>query len=138
MGILRSHLAPGNLDGAVRDDLVHVHIGLRAAAGLPDAQGELVVKFADDDLVGGLHDQLGFVRGKFAKVMVHERAGLFQRAESVDQFGRHCIAPNVEVQQRALRLRAPINVSWDFDLSHAVGFGAGVSQMFHCGSHSMS
>src|SRR5208282_6861687 len=39
---------------------------------------------------------------------------------------RHGVASNVEMQQRALGLRSPINIRRDFDLSHAVGFGAGL------------
>jgi NADPH:quinone reductase-like Zn-dependent oxidoreductase len=41
------------LDGAVGDDLVGVHVGLGAAAGLPHHQREVVVELAGDDLVGG-------------------------------------------------------------------------------------
>ena len=122
--LLRSQLAARQFDGAVGDDLVDVHVGLRAAAGLPDAQRELVVEFAGDDFVGGLHDQLGFVGGKLAEVLVHQRASLLQDAESADQLRRHGVAADVEVQQRALRLRAPVDVGRDVDLSHAVGFGA--------------
>ncbi len=35
--VLAPHLAAGHFDCAVRDDLVGVHVGLGAAAGLPDA-----------------------------------------------------------------------------------------------------
>jgi len=30
--------------------------GLRAAAGLPDAKGEVAVEFSGDDFIGGLRD----------------------------------------------------------------------------------
>ena len=53
-GFLLPSVAAGQLDGAVGDDLVDVHVRLRAAAGLPDAQREVVVELAGDDLVGGL------------------------------------------------------------------------------------
>ena len=39
-------LAAQELAGAIGDDLVHVHVGLRAAAGLPDDQGKLGVVLA--------------------------------------------------------------------------------------------
>ena len=45
-------LAAQELAGAVGDDLVHVHVRLRAAAGLPDDQGKLGVVLAGDHLVG--------------------------------------------------------------------------------------
>ena len=64
--LLRSQFAARQFDGAVGDDLVDVHVGLGAAAGLPDTQRELVVEFAGDDFVGRLHDESGFVGGKLA------------------------------------------------------------------------
>ena len=51
--LLAAQLAAGQLDGAVGDDLVGVHVRLGAAAGLPDAERELVVELPVDDLVGG-------------------------------------------------------------------------------------
>jgi hypothetical protein len=35
-GLFAAHDAAGNFDGAVGNDFVDVHVGLRAAAGLPD------------------------------------------------------------------------------------------------------
>ena len=60
--LLRAQLAAGQLDGAVRDDLVRVHVRLRAGAGLEDDQREVVVEVAADHLVGGAHDQLDLSR----------------------------------------------------------------------------
>ena len=130
--LLRSQFAARQFDGAVGDDFIDVHVGLRAAAGLPDAQGKLVVEFAGDDFVGGLHDELGFVGGKLAQVLVHQRAGLLEDAKGADQFRRHGVAANIEMQERALRLRAPVNVGRDLDLSHAVGFGASLRFRRRC------
>src|SRR5277367_4147426 len=55
-GLFCAQRAAGDFDGAVGDDFVDVHVGLRAAAGLPDAEGEVVVELAADDFVGGLGD----------------------------------------------------------------------------------
>ena len=52
--LLRAHLPPSELDRAVADDLVGVHVGLRPAAGLPDDEREMRVERAGDHLVGGL------------------------------------------------------------------------------------
>ena len=49
---LAPQLAAEQLDGAVRDDLVDVHVRLRARAGLPDVERELGVELPRDDLVG--------------------------------------------------------------------------------------
>lgn len=57
-GLLGAHLAAQDLDGAVGDYLVGVHVGLGAGAGLPDDQREVVVEFAGSDLFGGLLDGL--------------------------------------------------------------------------------
>src|SRR5260370_27787425 len=43
-GLLAAQLSAGNFDGAIGDDFVDVPVGLRAAAGLPDAQGGMVVE----------------------------------------------------------------------------------------------
>ncbi len=87
--LLRSHLTARDFDSAVGDDLVDVHVGLRATAGLPDAQRKLIVEFAGDDLVGSLHDELGFVSRKLAQILVHQRACLLEDAKRPDQFRRH-------------------------------------------------
>src|SRR5581483_1624312 len=66
-GFFAAHHAAGHLNGAVTDDLVGVHIGLRARSGLPDHQWKMSVQAALDDLVGGFHDQAGLVRGQAAE-----------------------------------------------------------------------
>jgi hypothetical protein len=56
--LLAAHGAAENLDGAVGDDLVGVHVGLRARARLPDDKGEVVNELQGGNLVGGLLDGL--------------------------------------------------------------------------------
>ncbi len=56
---LHSALAAQQFAGAVGDHLVHVHVGLRTAAGLPDDQRKLGVVSPGDHLVGGRDDRLG-------------------------------------------------------------------------------
>lgn len=57
-GALAAHLAAENLNSAVGDDLVGVHVGLGAGAGLPDDEGEVVHELAVGNLLGGLLDSL--------------------------------------------------------------------------------
>lgn len=57
-GLLGAHGAAEDLNGAVGDDLVCVHVGLGAGAGLPDDEGEVVEQLAVGDLFGGLLDGL--------------------------------------------------------------------------------
>src|SRR5271154_738825 len=122
--LLGSQGTAGELDRAIRDDLVGVHVGLRAGAGLPDAQGEMVVEFSLDYLLGGLYHKLGFLRRQLAEFLVHFRAGALEQAECANDGARHPIEPDCEVQQRALGLRAPVAIGGDLDRAHAVGFGA--------------
>ena len=124
-GLLAAHLAAGDFDGAIGDDFVDVHVGLRAAAGLPDAQREMIVELAGDDFVGGLRDERGFFGGELAEVLIDERGGFFEDAEGADQLGRHGVFADVEVDERAGGLRAVVAVGGDVDLAHGVGFGAG-------------
>lgn len=53
-GFLAALLAAQDLDGSVGDDLVRVHVGLSARAGLPDDQGEVVEQLQVSDLLGRL------------------------------------------------------------------------------------
>jgi len=48
---LAAHLPAQDLDGAVGDHLVHVHVSLSARTRLPHDQREVIVQLAGDDLV---------------------------------------------------------------------------------------
>ena len=73
-------------------------------------------------LVGGLLDQGGQVGVELAQVAVDRGRRALQDPEGPDQGLRHGLAADVEVVQRALRLRAPVPVGGDLDLPHAVAF----------------
>src|ERR1700752_333466 len=127
---LAAHDAAGEFDRAIRDHLVGVHVGLRAAAGLPNAQRKVAVEFAFDHFVAGLDDQFGFVRRKFSEFLVDQRGGLFEYSECANHFARHAIVADVEVVQRAFGLRAPVAVGGYLDGSHRVGFSSSFSGLF--------
>ena len=97
--LLAAHLAAGQFDRAVRDDLVGVHVGLGAAAGLPDAQRKLGVELARGDLLGRLHDQPRLVGGELAQILVDLGGGLLEQAEGADHRTRHPVGPDIEVMQ---------------------------------------
>ena len=124
-GVFRAQHAAGQLDGAVGDHLVGVHVGLRAAAGLPDAQRELIVELAGNHVVGRLGDQAGLFRRELAELLIDQGRRLFQDAESTDQLGGHGVAADIEMHERAGGLRSPVDVGGHFNLAHAVGFDAG-------------
>ena len=123
-GLLAAQDAAGHLDGAVRDDFVDVHVGLRAASRLPDAQGKVIVQVAGDDFVRSGDDQPGFFGREFAEVLIHQRTSFFQDAERADELRRHGVFADGEVDERTRGLRAVVAVHRHFHLAHAVGFRA--------------
>ncbi len=88
-------------------------------------QGEMVVEFSADDFVGCLGDEAGLFGGEFAEILIDQRSGFFEDAEGANQLGRHGVFADVEVDEGAGGLGAVVAVDGDFDLAHAVGFGAG-------------
>jgi hypothetical protein len=104
-GCFTAQFATSELDRAVGDPLVHVHVRLGAGARLPDRERKLTVQFADDHIVGHLDDPIGFLPGQMARLGVHHGRGLFHiPIGMVDRFG-HMVIANGEVDQGALRLR---------------------------------
>ena len=104
---LRAELAAIELDGAVGDHLVGVHIRLGAAAGLPDVEREVVVELARDHFLRRPGDELDLVLGQHPELTVGQGGGLLEDAESTDQRPRKMIVSNVEIAQRALRSGRP-------------------------------
>ena len=49
----------------------------------------------------------GLVGGKFAEILIHQRASLLQDAERADQLRRHGVASNVEVQRASAASARP-------------------------------
>jgi hypothetical protein len=131
-GGLRAELAAGQLDGPVRDHLVHVHVRLGAAAGLPDEQRELVVELTGDHLVGGPDDEVRRLGAELAEILVGERRRLLEDGHAADHGPGHAVVADREVVQRALGLRTPVPMTRDVDRPHAVALGAG---RFACRVH---
>ena len=104
---LRAEPAARHLDRAVRDDLVDVHVGLRARSGLPDVERELAVEATLDDFVRGPDDERGLVPREATSPLVHSGGGLLDVSVGVvDSFG-HPVVADGEVLERPLGLRPP-------------------------------
>jgi hypothetical protein len=114
----------GFLEGAVGDDLVRVHVRLRAAAGLPDRQGEVIVERAADDLVGGGEDEATLLVSEQAELVVDDRGGLLDEPERGDELARKALAADGEELEAALGLRSPVAARIDLDGAEAVGLDA--------------
>ena len=58
--LLRTNDAAGELDRAIGDHLVGIHVGLCPRSGLKDNQWKLAVQLAVDDILRGTNDQIDF------------------------------------------------------------------------------
>ncbi|KAI3478944.1 hypothetical protein L1887_59065 [Cichorium endivia] len=124
-GVLAAELAAEDLDGAVADDLVDVHVGLGARAGLEDDEGEVGVELAGDDLVGGLADGVSDL-GVETELLVDGGGGLLEHAKGLDERLGHALlgSANVKVLEGALGLGAPVAVGGHLERAEGVLFGA--------------
>ena len=109
---------------AVGNDLVGVHVGLRAAAGLPNDQREVVVQGTGNHLVAGAADHVQTAVVQLAEFMVGNCRGLLQNAEGVGDFARHDLAADFEVLEAALRLRAPVAIRGHLHFTHGIPLNA--------------
>ncbi len=78
-------LAAEQFDGAIGDDLVGVHVGRGAGAGLENIQDEFAVPFAVDHLLGGLDDGVGQFGFEAAQFLVGQGGVFFDQAERADE-----------------------------------------------------
>jgi len=113
-----------DFNGAIRDDLVGVHVALSAGAGLPDAKREVGVEFSRDDFIRRVRDEIAFFSAELAEVRVCKGGSFFQNAESLDHLGRQDVLADVEMNERTGRLCAPVGFVRNRDLAHRVGFKA--------------
>ena len=122
--MLAAERAAQQLDRAVRDHLVDVHVRLGAGAGLPNKQRVVRVERAGDGLVGGAQDGVALPVGQPAGRGVDQRAGLLDHAIGVVDGLRHEVAADVEMQQRTLGLRTPVAVGRNLHVAHGIEFPA--------------
>ena len=125
-GDFEPELAAEDLDRAVGDDLVGVHVALRARPGLEDDEREVVVELAARHLVGGLHDRPGDLDVEQPEVGVRQRGHFFSSPSP-----RITARPQTKVSRpmsKCSRLRwvwrPPVPVGGHLDGAHRVAFGA--------------
>src|SRR5690606_12334266 len=108
------------LAGAVRDDLVDVHVRLGARAGLPYDEREVVVEVAGEDLVADARDEVGLVAPEPRELGVPLRGGPLEHGEAADHLAGHPLPADLEVLARALGLGPPVAVGGDPHLAERV------------------
>ena len=128
---LRAELAAEELDRAVGDDLVGVHVGLRSRPGLPHHERDVVGEAAVDDLVGGAGDGVDELAVEHPELSVDDGRGLLDDAERPDDRQRHAVGTDSEVLQRSLGLRPPVAIGGHLDRTEGIGLGAVFGQLGH-------
>ena len=108
----------------VGDDLVDVHVGAGAGAGLVDAERKLVGVTAGRDLERRVRDRRGKRRRQLAELAVRLGCGPLDQPDRADELRRHAVAADAEVVGGTLRLGAPERPCGDADLAEAVLFDA--------------
>jgi hypothetical protein len=88
----------------------------------------MIVELAGDDLVGDLDDRLCPPRLEHAEFEIGFRCCPLDDRKRRDQRARHAFLADAEVDARALGLRAPVPIGYDFDRPHGIGLDA----RFHC------
>ena len=84
--------AAEQLARAVGEHLVHVHVGLRTAAGLPNHKGKLAIVLAREHFVRRRCDSVRLVGVERSEIEVHKRSRLLHQCQRVEESGRHVLA----------------------------------------------
>ena len=123
-GRIRQETPAPNM-GPVRNHLVHIHVGLGPAPGLPNHQGKFAVQGPRDDFIADFGNGIPLFDLQNPQFVVGVGGRLFENPKRMDDFQRHAtLGTNFEIIARALCLGAPITVDGHLDLAHGVFFDA--------------
>jgi hypothetical protein len=118
--VVRMDRAAERLRREPRDDLVRVHVGAGAAAGLEYVERELLVVLTTGNLQRGIGDGGGNVFRQQVQFGVGARRGGLDQRDGGDESRGKRRAAQLEVAACALGLRAPQRIGGDFDVTEAV------------------
>ena len=124
-GPLPAPLPTTQFRSPVGDHLVHVHVGLGAAAALPHTQGEVIVKPAGQHLLTGGHNPAAALLVQHAKPGIAEGRRLLDAPQGVDDRHGHPVRADGKAANGPLGLGAPIVLGRHRHRPQAVGFQAG-------------
>ena len=128
--VVRVHAAigtqpPAQRDGRqIGDDLVDVHVALRARSGLPHRQRELVFHLAGGDARRGRGHRLGLRGVQQAEIAVDLGRGALDLRQRMHDRRGHALRADGEEAQAAFGLRAPQGIARHLDGAEAVCFAA--------------
>ena len=111
-----------NFGGAVGNHFVHVHVGLRARARLPNGEREVAAELTLENVLASLSDGLVATFIELTKGEVRCSASLLQVGKSLGNFFRHLFNTDREVVITTLRLSTPVLGVVDFHFAHGVFF----------------
>ena len=100
--------AAGRFNGPVGDHLVGVHVGLGAAAGLPDHQGKVIIQFPPGDLLGRRDDEGADIGIQHPQSHIGLGTGHFEDAQGSNHLPGHPFVTDGKVFEGALGLGPPV------------------------------
>src|SRR5260363_23239 len=81
--------APGKFTGAVRNDLIQIHMSLRARAGLPNRERKFYSMPPGNDFIGGGHNHARLFFRQYAQRAIHRGDGDFSKGIVLKTCGFH-------------------------------------------------
>ncbi len=145
--VVAALLVAGMFERHIADHFVGVHVGGGSGPTLDDADDELLVELAVDDVLAGLVDPAGSLGREGAELLVGPGAGLLHGGERDDEVGvdGDGTLGDREVVHGPLGVHAPVGVLGHLEWTERIAFDAeprgrvvghvgGRSVGWHCGS----
>jgi hypothetical protein len=109
---------------AVSDHFVCVHVALRAGAGLPYHQGELIVEFSGKDFVAHVTNQVRFFFRQHTEFGIGQRRCFLEVRKRLYDLARHFVdvLSNLKIFDGTLGLGSPIFIRGYVNDTHRVFF----------------
>jgi len=133
MDQLPAALAAEQFPGAIGDDLVGVHVGRSAGAGLENIQDELAVPLAINDLLGRLDNGGGQFRFEIAQLLIGQCGVFLNQPQRSDKPARKTQFADGKILDRTGGLRAVISGCGNLHRSHGIGLTA--KRFVHAAEH---
>ena len=139
-------VAAGDLDGAIADHLVGVHVARRARPGLKDVDRKLVVELPVGHFAASLHQgrdllvvERVFARaGQLAQIVVGRGGGQLHQPQGMNQRRRQLPARHGKILDRPLRLGAVISLGRNAHLAHRIALDTKIGHRYpQCGNLSL-